>query len=836
MVQNGNPMPAIENSSNASSRTIIDFADMWNMMPLACILVDETLHVTDCNQEALRLWNCSSKEAYFHHYIEFIPDVQPDGANSRQWMRMFLEEAFTAGFASGEFSYRLLSGERLPAELTAVRFSRKGQTCLAVFIQDMRQTLRVEEKHRLLEMLHTIAQELLLADDVFDAALTRALATMGQAVNADRVTLWENFEKQGRQCSRQICQWSKSPPPDQSEDTLTLEYDQVPHWKGRMLAGQVLNGPVADLPAEERMLLVGEKVQSVLFIPLFSSKTFKGFMELDDVHRVRTFSEMEVQALVSGGRLIASAAAHNESAEMLRKARDAALDVTQEKSEFLSRMSHEMRTPLNTIIGLSTIARRTNDLDKLKECFQSMDAACRQLLNIINVVLDIGKIENGKFELSVNEIDLEKVLENAIAVVGVRMEQKCQELHLELEDIFTHRLKNDEFRLTQVVLNLLANASKFTQEHGSVTLRVFDPTPQKDRSRLRFEVEDNGIGIAPEQQGSLFQAFQQADGGKAQRGEGSGLGLAICRQIVDLMGGNIWVRSALDKGSCFSFEIPAQWGEPLNKSKPSVAQLMRVLVVASPDGHGKHLERVLKEFGVEYCLASDASEACRRVQEGLERQKPYNLLLLDWDMANLKSFETAEQFRSLFCDSQVILMTYPWKFSQLEQEARQYGITKCLSKPVLPSILFGAMTELVKPDAGAKREAPNNSYDWSGKHILIVEDIKINREIVVALLEDTGVRMDCVADGQQAVELVCGGYRYDLILMDVQMPKVDGLSATRLIRSHPAGKDVPIIAMTANAFQQDVEECLKAGMNDHLSKPVNLEQLLEKLARYLEKE
>ena len=836
MVQNGNPMPAIENGSNASSRTIIDFADMWNMMPLACILVDETLHVTDCNQEALRLWNCSSKEAYFHHYIEFIPDVQPDGANSRQWMRMFLEEAFTAGFASGEFSYRLLSGERLPAELTAVRFSRKGQTCLAVFIQDMRQTLRVEEKHRLLEMLHTIAQELLLADDVFDVALTRALATMGQAVNADRVTLWENFEKQGRQCSRQICQWSKSPPPDQSEDTLTLEYDQVPHWKGRMLAGQVLNGPVADLPAEERMLLVGEKVQSVLFIPLFSSKTFKGFMELDDVHRVRTFSEMEVQALVSGGRLIASAAAHNESAEMLRKARDAALDVTQEKSEFLSRMSHEMRTPLNTIIGLSTIARRTNDLDKLKECFQSMDAACRQLLNIINVVLDIGKIENGKFELSVNEIDLEKVLENAIAVVGVRMEQKCQELHLELEDIFTHRLKNDEFRLTQVVLNLLTNASKFTQEYGSITLRVFDPTERKDRSRLRIEVEDNGIGIDPEQQRSLFQPFQQADGGKAQREEGSGLGLAICKQIVDHMGGDIWVRSALGKGSRFSFEIPARWGEPLNKAEPAIAQLMRVLVVATPDGHSRHLERVLKEFGVEYSLTSEVHDACERVQEGLERQKPYNLLLMDWDMANLKSFEEAEQFRSLFCNSQVILMTFPWKFSQLEQEAKQHGITKCLSKPVLPSSLFSTMMELVTPAAGAEWEAPNNSYDWSGKHILIVEDIKINREIVVALLEDTGVRMDCVADGQQAVELVCGGYRYDLILMDVQMPKVDGLSATRLIRSHPAGKDVPIIAMTANAFQQDVEECLKAGMNDHLSKPVNLEQLLEKLARYLEKE
>ncbi|HHY53505.1 MAG TPA: PAS domain S-box protein [Clostridiales bacterium] len=441
MVEKGNSMPVIGNGSGANSRKGIDFADMWHMMPLACILVDETLHVTDCNQEALRLWGCSSREAFRRHYINFIPDVQPDGTNSIQKMRMFLEKALATGSASGEFSYRLLSGERMPVELTAARLSRQEQTCLAVFIQDLRPKRKTEEINRLLEMFHTIAQDLLHADDAFDGALTGALATLGRAVSADRVTLWKSFEKHGKRCSRMIYQWSKSPPPRNSEDTgLTLEYDQTPHWKGRMLAGQVLNGPVASLPAEERTLLARRQVLSVLAIPL-SEKSFKGFIQLDDVHRVRTFSEMEVRALVSGGRLIASAIAHNESAEMLRKARDAALVATHEKSEFLSRMSHEMRTPLNTIIGLSTIARRTNDLDKLKECFQSMDAACRQLLNIINVVLDIGKIENGKFELSVNEIDLEKVLENAIAVMGVRMEQKRQELHLELEDIFTHRLK-----------------------------------------------------------------------------------------------------------------------------------------------------------------------------------------------------------------------------------------------------------------------------------------------------------------------------------------------------------------------------------------------------------
>lgn len=1025
----GNGMPIKERGWDdffcAGGRSSEDLAFMLNAMPLACTLVDENFQAFDCNRETLRLSGFATKEEYCTHRSETMPGIQPDGVDSREKMQRILEEALTTGSAVCDFTYQLLNGERLPTELTAMRLPCGDKTCIAIFTRDLRKIktaeTEAEEKNRLLEIINTIAQDLLNVNQAdFDTALIRSLGIMGRSVNTDQVYLWEHYEENGKLYGRQIYEWSEEMSLRRDTgDVLTLDYDRVLGWKSRMLAGQTLNGPVKNLPEEERLILSRQGIQSVLAIPLISEEGFNGFIGFGDCRRERTFSAMETQVLLSGGLLVASAISshsfleamewgnqqllkhrrlliavnkvaesilgdeqanvtriiqkslkilgqsvdatrvsiwhnyedekgtlcgrrlagwgledsleesrkvlhleynslipiwdkgacvrdyinvstkelsraarefallhqeesllllpiyiqgtfwgfvafvHNESehrftaeergilrsacmmiasaiirndmTETLLRTREKALAGTHAKSEFLSRMSHEMRTPLNAIIGMSAIAGRAGEVEKLHYCLGKIETASRQLLNIINDILDISKIEEGKFELSVNEIDLKKALENAIVVVGVRIEQKCQDLRLDLEDVLTHRLKSDELRLTQVIINLLNNASKFTHEYGSITLRVSDPTPNKDRSRLRFEVEDNGIGIAQEQQQRLFRVFEQADGGKARRQEGSGLGLAICKKIVNLMGGHIWVKSTLGKGSRFFFEIPAEWGPPLTKPGLAIQQPLRVLVVAHHNNHCRHLKQTLEELCIESDVAAGGHEAYGRVQEAGEKNKPYHFLLIDCDMPGMNIGAAVEKIYAISPDSHIILMTSRRERPILEREAQRYGVTQCLSKPILPTALISTVMRLIAPSVHSKPPVSPNRYDWSGKRILIVEDIEINREIVTAMLEDTKIHADCAVDGEQAVEMFCcGSQHYDLILMDVQMPRLDGLSATRLIRSTHGGEKVPIIAMTANAFKEDVQECLDAGMNDHLAKPVSMEDLIDMLARYLE--
>ena len=399
--------------------------------------------------------------------------------------------------------------------------------------------------------------------------------------------------------------------------------------------------------------------------------------------------------------------------ESLTIARDEAEKSSRAKGEFLSNMSHEMRTPLNAIIGMITIGQQATDKERKEYAFGKIKDASTHLLSVINDVLDMSKIEAGKLELSPMDFDFEKMIRKAVDVVNFRVEEKRQSLHVSIDEKIPERLFGDDQRLSQVLTNLLTNAVKFTPDEGTIRLDVYAVKEEDDVRTLRFEVSDTGIGIGEEQQKTLFNSFQQADNSTSRRFGGSGLGLAISKRIIEAMKGRIWIESELGKGSKFIFTI---------------------------------------------CLAGEKSE------------------------------------------------------------------------------IVGCGNETPGIDDGNEKTAEMPSNTFAGRHLLLAEDVDINREIVLAFLEPTEIVIDCAENGIEALRMFREKPEYyDIIFMDIQMPEMDGFETTRQIRALDTArsKTIPIIAMTANVFKEDIEKCLDEGMNDHVGKPLDFDTVLEKLRRYL---
>lgn len=344
-------------------------------------------------------------------------------------------------------------------------------------------------------------------------------------------------------------------------------------------------------------------------VPLVVHGDFWGLIGFDNMHEERLWTDTEMDILQSAGMMIAAAIMRREMLVSLVEAKEEALESNRAKSEFLSRMSHDIRTPLNAVIGMATLAHKTNDPERIKYCLDKIDGSSRQLLSIINDVLDMSKIESGKFEIYIHPFDFEKMLQHSINVVQVKLEEKHQELTLEMDQFFGKNMISDELRLSQVLINLLTNAIKFTPDYGTITLRIIEKPLEDGRSTLHVEVADTGIGISEEQQKRLFTSFSQADGGIARQFGGTGLGLAICKKITNLMDGDIWVESTPGEGSTFVFAVKVNWGEPLEKIAYSLRDNLRVLVVDDSRDVLEYFDNVLEGFGVDYDVADSGEKA-----------------------------------------------------------------------------------------------------------------------------------------------------------------------------------------------------------------------------------
>jgi len=508
------------------------------------------------------------------------------------------------------------------------------------------------------------------------------------------------------------------------------------------------------------------------------------------------------------------------------------------KGEFLSRMSHEIRTPLNALIGMITIAMDTDDFEKIGSCLKKADNVSKYLLGLINDILDMSKIEADKFELSPAEFNFENMLITVADVVSVRSENKHQEFVVNLKKEVPLSLVGDELRLSQVLTNLLSNSVKFTPDHGKIALGIDRISETDDEAILRMEVADNGIGISKEQQKRLFSPFEQADGKIAQKYGGTGLGLAISKRIVEMMGGTIWIESEAEKGSKFIFTVKLKKGRGDPGHAKKFGKEVRLLFA-----DGSESMRACFAGMLDYLdLAGDAvlggREALELSKKAGEEGRPYTVLFVGRNLTDMEGIGLAEKIRSAAPETHVVMMVSVREWNDLEREARRAGVGGFLPKPVFPSLLLNSIHNCLGLGERAERDAKNNLFNFTGRTILVAEDNDLNREVLAAILEKTGISIDFAENGSIAVsKFEADPHRYSLIIMDVQMPEMDGLEATRLIRASNAARagEIPIVAMTANVFREDIEKCLSAGMDNHTGKPIEPEVLYKTIQKYINK-
>ena len=515
------------------------------------------------------------------------------------------------------------------------------------------------------------------------------------------------------------------------------------------------------------------------------------------------------------------------------------------KSSFLSNMSHEMRTPMNAIIGMTQIAANSGDIEKLKYCLSMIESSSTHLLGLINDILDMSKIEAGKFDLEHVSINIEKMLIKVCNLFIEKIEMKSIHFNIILAPNMRMNYTGDELRLTQVVTNLMSNALKFTPEGGEIELMVHELQRSDDYGVLRFTIRDTGIGMTKEQTSRLFNVFEQADSSTSRKFGGTGLGLSISKSIVEKMKGRIWVESEEGKGSTFIFEVV------LDRQKHQNGAVIigsihpgdiKMLIVDGDSETRRYFKAVAGSFGVNTDEAENSERALSLVKLAKAAQKPYDIVFADYSPPNMDGLALAESINGeIDKNTSLVIMTSFLKWNRIEKDALNLGISRFVSKPLFPSAILDTINEAVGANSrilDAKPPCTACRHDFSGISLLFAEDVEINREIFMSLLEDTGADIDIAENGLLALEKFRENPdKYDMIIMDVQMPVMDGLEATRAIRSLGFEKAtrVPIVAMTANVFKEDVDKCIESGMNDHLAKPIDIEAVCRKVLLFSRK-
>jgi two-component system, sensor histidine kinase and response regulator len=502
-------------------------------------------------------------------------------------------------------------------------------------------------------------------------------------------------------------------------------------------------------------------------------------------------------------------------------------------------MSHEMRTPLNAITGMTAIGRNANDMERKDYALGKIQDASTHLLGLINDILDMSKIEANMLKLSAVEFSFEKILKKVVEMVNFRVDEKRQKFTVRIDNAIPDTLFGDDQRLVQVIINLLGNAVKFTPENGSITLNTRFVEEENGLCTIEISVSDTGIGISQEQQAHLFQSFQQADGSTVRKFGGTGLGLAISKKIVEMMDGNIRIESELGKGSTFIFTVRMKRGTGTKRvlAAPGVnLSNIRILAVDDDPDILEYFSETALSLGLHCDTAANGEEAL----EFIGQRGAYHVCFVDWKMPGMDGIQLADKLKTSASVNSFVIMISAAEWSVIENDAKKAGVDKFMSKPLFQSTIAEIINDYLGADRtpGNAKEttqtAPANNF--ADRCVLLAEDVEINREIVLALLEPTQLRIDCAESGSEAVRLFTEAPdKYDLIFMDVQMPGMDGYEATRLIRAMdtPRAKTIPIIAMTANVFQEDIEKCLNAGMNNHIGKPLDIDEVLEKLRKYL---
>ncbi len=594
--------------------------------------------------------------------------------------------------------------------------------------------------------------------------------------------------------------------------------------------------------------IIGRNADEVIFSgkgdpnqSFFNYSFRNAVLEIKTNHGVRTCEALLEITQDKFGEELNKVLVVSDISEM-RGALDQAREASRAKSEFLSRMSHEIRTPMNAIIGMTNIGLRADEIGRMRYCLSKIDDASAHLLSLINDILDMSKIEAGKLELVQEEFDFEKMVANIRDVIAVKAVEKRVNFLVYIDPRVPKSIIGDELRLSQVIANFLSNAVKFTPERGAIQLEINLDSSTDDECVINVEVSDTGIGIEDENLSRVFASFEQADGSITRHYGGTGLGLAISKSIVELMGGTIGVASEAGKGSRFYFTINAKHNgqaakRPDYQKEPFINR--RVLVVDDSRETLDYFDRLLSGLEMEYDLVGNGEDAVGAVCASVEAEVPYEIIFIDYLMKGMDGLETMRRIKNISDESVHIIMAPVSDWGLIEKDAFDAGIDRFIHKPLLNLDLFDVINEVVTGESQGAVLSKGYSQEavrFKPCRILLAEDMPVNREVVLAMLEDTGLSIDCVENGREAVNAFMEKQdKYGLILMDIQMPEMDGIKATKRIRglNTSAAKSIPILAMTANAFKEDVDACLAAGMNGHIGKPVDFDELIGKLSDYL---